>query len=319
MYNSAFSSDIKNMLEQLHTSGLQVKYIDYFLHDFDDYCAERYPEADTLTMELSEAWIHSMDSDSQCHYSRRVTTMKHLGQYQQSIGKKAYVPNYSIWYKTKDEPHLFTDEQLQYFFRSLDSEVKTTKVFPYNDLILPCFFRLQYCCGMRSSEVCNLMVDDVDLIEGSVCIYRSKGYLDRKIYMSDDIRDLCRTFDNHYSKVLPGRKYFFQPSERKYYFNSGNIVRFFDAVLKNAGLYNINGKKFTPHGLRHLFAVQNIKKCAESGDDFSNWIEYLCRYMGHKHIKYTLYYLHMTSQLFPIYQDKLYKLEKGIGVKYVEE
>ena len=57
MYNSAFSSDIKNMLEQLHTSGLQVKYIDYFLHDFDDYCAERYPEADTLTMELSEAWI----------------------------------------------------------------------------------------------------------------------------------------------------------------------------------------------------------------------------------------------------------------------
>lgn len=110
--------------------------------------------------------------------------------------------------------HLFTDEQLQYFFRSLDSEVKTTKVFPYNDLILPCF-RLQYCCGMRSSEVCNLMVDDVDLIEGSVCIYRSKGYLDRKIYMSDDIRDLCRTFDNHYSKVLPGRKYFFQPSERK--------------------------------------------------------------------------------------------------------
>jgi len=88
MYNSAFSSDIKNMLEQLHTSGLQVKYIDYFLHDFDDYCAERYPEADTLTMELSEAWIHSTDSDSQCHYSRRVTTMKHLGQYQQSIGKK---------------------------------------------------------------------------------------------------------------------------------------------------------------------------------------------------------------------------------------
>lgn len=319
MYKSGFSIDIENMVAQLRSSGLKVVYIDYFLHDFDGYCFDRYPDASLLSKEISESWIHDMKSESRCHYARRVRTMKHLGEYQQSIGKNAYVPNYSVWYKTKDEPRLFSDEQLQQFFASVDSGVKTTNIFPHNDLIFPCFFRMQYCCGMRSSEVCNLTVDDVDLSGGTVSIYRSKGFMDRRIYMSDDLLSLCQDFDRYYSSVLPGRQYFFQPSNQKLCYNSGNIVRVFDSVLKKAGLLDVKGKKFTPHGLRHLFAVQNIKKCVEAGEDFANWIEYLCQYMGHKHIKYTLYYLHITSQLFPVYQDKLRQLEEGIGVKYAEE
>lgn len=45
----------------------------------------------------------------------------------------------------------------------------------------------------------------------------------------------------------------------------------------------------------------------------------LCRYMGHKHIRFTMHYLHITSQLFPVYSDKLRQLEEGIGVVYAEE
>ena len=140
MYKSGFSIDIENMVQQLRNSGLKVEYIDYFLHDFDEYCYDRYPDAGLLSKEISESWIHDMKSESRCHYARRVRTMKHLGEYQQSIGKKAYVPNYSVCYKTKDEPHLFSDEQLKQFFVSVDSGVKTTAIFPYNDLIFPCFF-----------------------------------------------------------------------------------------------------------------------------------------------------------------------------------
>ena len=38
MYKSGFSIDIENMVQQLRNSGLKVEYIDYFLHDFDEYC-----------------------------------------------------------------------------------------------------------------------------------------------------------------------------------------------------------------------------------------------------------------------------------------
>ena len=101
--------------------------------------------------------------------------------------------------------------------------------------------------------------------------------------------------------------------------NIWSVSKIFDALLKKSHLDKIPGKKFSTHGLRHLFAVQNIRKCTECGEDFYNWMQYLCKYMGHKHIRYTLYYLHITSQLFPVYQDQLRELTKGIGMVYAEE
>lgn len=79
------------------------------------------------------------------------------------------------------------------------------------------------------------------------------------------------------------------------------------------------GKLPSAHGLRHLFAVENVKMCLEQGEDFNNWAQYLAQYMGHRKLRDTMYYIHMTSQLFPSYKEKLDRLAEGIGVKYAEE
>lgn len=307
------------MLDTLHNSGLQMAYLDSFLKDFDRFCVINFQDDALLTSEIAEAWIHNTTSKSNKHMSRRVCTMKYLGRYQRSLGKPAYVPDYSVKYRTAEEPHLFNDEQLREFFEKVDTVITPTKMFPYNDIIFPVMFRMNYCCGLRSSESCRLRVDDIDLARGRITIYRSKGFKDRDIPMSDDLCALCREFDRFYKEILPGRKYFFQPSESRECYDRHIVLKVFDAVLKKTSFSDAPGKKFTPHGLRHLFAVQNIRKCAESGEDFSNWIEYLCKYMGHKHIRYTMYYLHITSQLFPVYKDKLKLLEERIGVVYAEE
>ena len=69
--------------------------------------------------------------------------------------------------------------------------------------------------------------------------------------------------------------------------------------------------------------VSTVSKNNESCSSVNRWgssaFGLLIRYMGHKHIRYTLYYLHITSQLFPVYREKLDALEKGIGVVYAEE
>lgn len=319
MYKSKFAPDIENMLAILHNSGLQVKYLDFFLHDFDIFCMKEFQDKSLLSSSVAEAWIHSTSSESRCHMSRRVCTMKHIGEYQQSLGKPAYVPGYKIRYAHAEEPHLFSDEQLMEFFVKVDTRITTTRTFPYNDIIFPILFRMNYCCGLRSSEACNLKMKDVDLIQGKLTIYRSKGFKDREIFMSDELCLLCRHFHEFYSKVIPGRTYFFQPSPVREHYTSDIVGKVFDSVLKETSFYGAAGQKFTPHGLRHLFAVQNIRKCVESGEDFSNWIQYLCKYMGHKHIRYTMYYLHITSQLLPVYSKKLKLLEERIGVLYVEE
>ena len=279
-FKSSFGSCIEEMLFVRHRSGYQLKFIDYFLHDFDDFCVEYYPDADLLTREIGEKWIHKSNSTSHRHMARRVQTIRHIGTYQQSLGLNAYVPDYNIRVPKAEEPHLFTDEQLVLFFQTLDNELQPTETFPYKDIIYPVFFRLVYACGLRSSEACNLRIEDVDLFKGSIVIYRSKGYKDRELMLSDDIRELCWKFDCYYQTVLPNRKYFFQPSANRELLTSDATSKVFDAVLKKSKLDKVSGKKFTQHGLRHLFAVQNIRKCAESGEDFYNWIQYLCRYMG---------------------------------------
>ena len=319
MYHSKFASDMENMQTSLHNAGYQLAYLNYFLLDFDSFCRDMFPDARVLTLEIAEKWIRCTTSESKAHMSRRIRTMKHLGEYQRSLGKSAYIPNYAVNKERAEEPRLFSDEQLVEFFDKVDNEITPTTAFPHKDIIFPVMFRMIYCCGLRSSEACNLKVEDVDLIRGALTIYRSKGFKDRIIFMDDGLRDLCKRFHKFYSKALPHRVYFFQPSLSKDYFTSGGVGNVFTAVLKKTSFYGSPGKQFTPHGLRHLFAVQNIKKCVESGEDFANWILYLSKYMGHKHIRFTMYYLHITSQLFPVYSPKLRLLEEGIGVLYAEE
>lgn len=319
MYASKFGPVMEEMLTIRHRSGLQLKFIVFFLDDFDAFCAREYPEATLLTKEIAETWIHRSDSPSRHHMARRVLTMKHIGEYQQSLGLNAYVPNYRIKRPKAEEPHLFTDEQLALFFETVDTKLIPTETYPYKDTMFPVFFRLVYCCGLRSSEACNLKVSDIDFPKGTIYIYQSKGMKDRELPLSDDLLDLCYRFDRYYQKQFPDRTYFFKPNHKREHMTSADVGKIFQAILKKAGLLELPGKRFTTHGLCHLFAVQNIKKCADAGEDFYNWIQYLCRYMGHKHIRYTLYYLHITSQLFPVYREKLDALEKGIGVVYAEK
>jgi len=319
MYRSKFAPCIDDMLTSLHKSGLIVGFINYFLVDFDEYCNKNFPDASLLTSEIAESWIHNSVSPSKRHMSNRILTMKHLGRYQQSLGEASYVPNYNIKRIPAEEPRLFNNQQLTEFFEKVDTKIVATKTFPFNNIVYPVLFRVIYCCGLRLSEACNLKLEDVDLTQGTLTIYRSKGLKDRKIFVSDDIRNLCVQFHKFYNIAMPNREYFFQPNPDRSHYKAIDVWRIFTSMLKGTSFGGEPGKSFTPHGLRHLFAVQNIRKCAEAGEDFANWIEYLRQYMGHKRIKSTMYYLHMTSQLFPVYKDKLLALEEGIGVARVED
>lgn len=96
MYASKFGPVMEEMLTIRHRSGLQLKFIGFFLDDFDAFCAREYPEATLLTKEIAETWIHRSDSPSRHHMARRVLTMKHIGEYQQSLGLNAYVDRKSV-------------------------------------------------------------------------------------------------------------------------------------------------------------------------------------------------------------------------------
>lgn len=310
--------DYDSMTAMYHNIGLLLEYLDRFRDEFDAYCQEFFPECCILTHELAEGWIHATSSQSKHTLQKRVQTMKKLGLYQRSLGKNAYIPDYFIKPNPPSVPVLFTEDQLREFFLLADN-IPCHYQSPNREVIFPVLFRILYCCGLRASEACLLLVENVNLDAGTLEIYHSKGYKDRIVYMGEDIRQLCLNFHRYYDSVLPGRKYFFQPSLEKEHYTKTDVDNAFGRIRAKMVSCPKKGKLPSAHGLRHLFAVENVKMCLEQGEDFNNWAQYLAQYMGHRKLRDTMYYIHMTSRLFPSYKEKLDRLAEGIGVKYAEE
>lgn len=315
---SCFQEHSKNMMQRLHNLGFSLKYLEAFLEEFDYYVDQHCPTETLLTSELAENWIHSSQTKSKQQLDKRVRTMRYLGKYLSSIGIDSYIPSYHIKADPPKPPQLFTDEELAIFF-SVSDLIKPHYLSPNKEYIIPIIFRLIYSCGLRSSEACNIRMTDINLETGIIEIYQSKGHKDRIVFMSHSMLELCKLFNEVYSKILPKRIYFFQPSYQKEHYLNTDICGMFNSVLKLSSLDSKHPIKPTPHSLRHLFAVKSMRKCMGLGYSFDNMIKYLSMYMGHKSPQETMYYLHMVSHLLPEYCEKMKEIAKGIGVVYEEE
>ena len=61
--------------------------------------------------------------------------------------------------------------------------------------------RMLFCCGLRVSEARKLRLDMVDLENGVLKIYQSKGSNDRLVYLPEDLQQLCCECQLFFSKT----------------------------------------------------------------------------------------------------------------------
>ena len=315
---SYFSPYLEEMMAIKRNSGFSLAYMDSHIASFDRLCYEKYRDKHLLDRELAEAWIYDTQTESRRELNRRVRTMRHLANHLISIGITAYFCPIRIRILKPPQPHIFTDEQLSEFFRICDSF--EPMAFPkYRHILLPTMFRLIYCCGLRNSEACNLKRGDVNLNNGAIKILDSKGFKDRVVYLTSDLLKLCSKYDNEMERLLPEREYFFPSQHHKHFINT-SICRLFDEILKRTSFYGKTSKKPTCHGFRHTFAVNSMRQCIASGENFDSYILYLSKYMGHKSPQETMYYLHMVINVIPELRKKSKGFEDVIGgVYYAEE
>ena len=161
-------------------------------------------------------------------------------------------------------------------------------------------------------------MSDIDLSKGLINIYYSKGDKDRVVYMDESLRELCIRFNCVQTSLYPNREYFFTiPGERKC-LTKYNIDDLFDRILSISGLKEQFVIKPTVHGLRHLFAVNNMRKWMETDENVDVNVKYLSQYMGHETVDETLYYLHMFQTLLPAFKERIANITKDIEVSYEE-
>lgn len=231
-----------------------------------------------------------------------VSALREFAHYLRKLGINAYIiPPKTVSQATPAPPYFFTEEELSRFFASVDS-VETSAGYIGREIILPAFFRLMYCCGLRCKEARMLRCEDISLKERRLDVLQSKGPKSRRLYISNDLGNYLERYDAEIALSYPGREYFF-PGRHTPYVGEGFVCGNFRRFWKRA-FPDFSGEIYPrPYDLRHHFAWANINRWASEGIDVNAMLPYLMRYMGHQTVKQTLYYFHFVPDFYPTYME----------------
>jgi integrase/recombinase XerD len=136
-----------------------------------------------------------------------------------------------------------------------------------------------YSCGLRRSEITNILITDLDRERSILHIRQGKGRVDRIVPVSQKVWEKV---DQYISGFTPG-KYLFEGQTGERY-SSESVYRVFKQAMVNAGIK----KDVGVHSLRHSYATH----LHESGLD----IKYIQELLGHKSTRTTEIYTHVSRR-----------------------
>ncbi|MDN5810995.1 MAG: tyrosine-type recombinase/integrase, partial [Tetragenococcus koreensis] len=311
-YYSNFKIYIEGMVEQKQSLGYPYVTSERILRSFDEYCMTYFPNEYTLTSDIVMGWAALRENEHSNGLLRRVTPVRQLAKYMNSIGGDAYVLPSNIPKKQiRYVPHIFTSQELSAFFKAVDA-CPISPLSLGRHLVIPVFFRLLYCCGLRSSEARMLQVSDMDFKSGSIFIRKSKGHKDRNIFLSDDMIHLCKVYHERIDFYYPNRTAFF-PNQKGRFYNRSLINYWFHLFWDNLTIAKSHtGNPPRVHDFRHTFAVNRLNHWVNEGKDINAYLPYLSMYLGHENQADTDYYLHLVPEFFPVFRDKSREISENL-------
>ena len=299
VFSSNFKKNIKDLVEQKHAVGFPYTSSQHSLNEFDKFCKKYYPQEIKLTREIAMHWAERRPQEHLKTLSNRISPIRQLAKYINSIGCEAYIIPPGMPGKIKRYvPHIFTKQELQSFFTTAD-QCRYNLGSPARHLVVPVIFRMLYCCGLRSSEATGIKVRDIDLETGKITIRKSKGNKDRTVMLSFDLLKLCRIYHEKVDFIFPERIYFF-PNHQGNQYSNGFLGFTFHEIWEKTGIIGISGNTPRVHDFRHGFSVKRLNLWVEEGKDLHAYLPYLSMYLGHASLAETDYYLHLVPEFFPI-------------------
>jgi len=138
-----------------------------------------------------------------------------------------------------------------------------------------------YSAGLRESEVINLKITDINSAEHLILLRQAKGNKDRYVKLSDNTLLLLREYFKVYRPVS---FLFYSQCNKNEQYSASSIRQFLNKYAKLAGII----KNVYPHLIRRCYATHLF----EYGTD----IAMLKNALGHKNIKTTMVYTHISTQ-----------------------
>ena len=238
------------------------------------------------------------DGEKAAGHRNRVMVLREFAKYLLSIGESAYLIPISMTRKgPRYVPHIFNQEEIKAFFYGAD-HLGAYRETPGRHLVVPVFYRLLYCCGLRPAEARLILREDVDLAQGVLYIRESKGHKDRLVPVADDLLNLMRKYSQKIRGIYPESPFFFPHRDGKSSYTKAWAEEMFWRCWKIAGVENFEGPKPRVYDFRHTFATECICRWRREGKNVNAMLPVLSAYMGHARFEDTAYYIHMVPDFY---------------------
>jgi integrase/recombinase XerD len=132
-------------------------------------------------------------------------------------------------------------------------------------------------CGLRVSELCNLLLEDIEFPRNLLHVRSGKGDKDREVVMEDKTRTAL-------DRYLTERTLAGEGSMRMFPVGPVTVERIVRRAARDAGI----PRRVTPHMLRHTLATALLSRGCD--------IRYIQKLLGHASVATTQIYTHVDTQ-----------------------
>lgn len=294
---SVLAPHIESLVAAKRALGHPYESGEAALRRLDRLVADEFPDATALTREVFNRWAYP-EGGSLAYSYKRATTFRQLARHMVASGADAYVPpDRAVPKPGRYEPHIFTAEELRALFAAADS-VRHDGRFPTRPYVIPAFFRLLYCCGLRSSEARLLPAGAVSLSDGRVEVPASKGWTGRVVYLGGDLLGVMRAYDGIVGRIVPDREAFFPNGDGGFYASGAPRRWFHDLWDPLPVAARAAGNPARVHDLRHTHIVALLNRWVTEGADVEAMYPYLSAHLGHAGLAETDYYLRLVPSFY---------------------
>lgn len=304
-FKSKTAPIIKSYLEFKRSLGYKFQYT-YVFSNLDRFLCEQEYASLGLSEEILNTWCERRSNESEVTWYKRVNDVRNLCIYLNGIGYPSHIPRLPKRYKTTFKPYIFTQDELQCFFKTCDAMEYR---YSYQSLIqvFPALFRLLYGCGIRINEALSLKCEDINMVDGFI-IHETKNGEERKLPLSKSLINVLQQYYSHCRNGANSQDYFFVKRNGTKC-SSNTVYKKFRRILLHANISH-GGRLHGPcvHSFRHTFSVHSLAKMAEEGLDLYYCLPLLSKFLGHKSLSATDSYVRLTAEMYPKLMNDVNKI-----------
>ncbi len=254
-----------------------------------------------LDIQLVQQWAALAPSNSEIAIARRMSIVRAFSKYLHFIHPDSAVVPAKLIGRTHRRlpPFIFSLNQIQ---ACLEAASNLLPAYGIRPLTIRTMLGLLVSSGLRPGEVTRLNKDDLDIQNGTLTVTRSKNW-HRRIVPLDS--STIMTLKN-YCDV----RELFEPLKRSdslFLMDSGEALTIetadhaFKVIRRSIHLdCKVNGRYPRLYDFRHTFVCRRIQAWYEAGLDVNACIPKLSRYLGHKKIEDTYWYISATPELMKL-------------------